>query len=210
MFNKKLRKAITGIIAATMIMGAALPVCAADQTITSDDTNKTRDVAVTATVVSSFKVRLPMAIELEETDEVEDYGPVFESPSSIKIGVQGNMYGKYLNLAVKDSRTNSATYNQADKLTFGQATYNSGAGTYDVASEEGSVTASVDPTFHKFYQVSVTTLPDDDSTNIVSGGASETFTEYPFSVRTTSRVTADGTTLYYGAITVSASVVNLD
>lgn len=210
MFNKKFRKTITGIMAAAMIMGAALPVCAADQTITSDDTDKTRDVAVTATVTSSFKVRLPMAIELEETGEVEDYGPVFGSSDAYKIGVQGNLYGKYLSLAVKDSRTNSATYNQVDKLTLGQATYDSGAGTYDVASEEGAVSASVSPIFHKFYPNSVTTLPDEDSTNIISGGTSETFTEYPFTVRTTSRVTADGTTLYYGSLTVTANVTPME
>ncbi len=210
MINRKIKNMFTGIMSAVMIMSMAIPVCAADQTISSDDTDKTKNVAVTATVTSSFKVKLPMAIELAETGEVEDYGPVFASPSSIKIGVQGNLYGKYLNLAVKDSRSNSATFNQTDKLTLGQATYDASAGTYDVASEEGAVTASVDPTFHKFYPISVTTLPDEDSTNIISGGASETFTEYPFTVRTTSRVTADGTTLYYGSLTVTANVTSME
>ena len=220
MLKKKFQKLFAGGMTAALLLTSTMPVYAAGtQTITSDSTDKTATVSVTATVESSFQVKLPMSIELTETSQVEDYGPVFASPtysydsntntaSGTYVGISGVLYGKYLNVTVKDSRPNSP-YNVATghdyELALGQATYNSAEGTYTVADESTDVYADVNFDYHKFYPISETSVPD-GATNLLSS-SSGAATNYPLDIRTKSKVTADGTTLYYGQITFTVEAV---
>lgn len=200
-----MRKTVTNLMAgmasAVVIMTNAFPAYAADNVISSDSGSRSADVAVTASVASNFKVKLPMAIELKETKDAADYGPVFESPESTKVGVQGILYGKCLKISVKDVRPNSLTYEKENQLTLGQATYDESTGTYNVASEDGAVSADVELDYHNFYPASYDVSGVEDATNIVPGGLSDVYTNYNFGVRTTSKVSADSNTLYYGKLT---------
>lgn len=200
-----MRKTVTNVMASmasvVMIMANVFPSYAADNVISSESESRAADVAVTATVASNFKVKLPMAIELKETKDASDFGPVFKSPESTKVGVQGILYGKCLKISVKDVRPNSLTYDKENLLTLGQATYDEKTGTYNVASEDGAVSADVDLAYHKFYPESYDVSGVEDATNIVPGGLSDVYTNYDFGVKTTSKVSADSNTLYYGKLT---------
>lgn len=199
--KKTMTTVMAGMVSAAMIMVNAFPAYAADNVISSESATRSADVAVTATVASNFKVKLPMAIELKETKDQADWGPVFASPESTKVGVQGVLYGKCLKIAVKDVRTDSLTYDKENVLTLGQATYDSEAGTYKVASESGAVSADVDLEYHMFYPESYDVTGIEDATNIVPGGLTDVYTNYDFGISTTSKVTADSNTLYYGKLT---------
>ncbi len=196
---------LAGTVSVMMMIMSSISAYATDNVITSEAGAKSADVAVTANVSSNFKVKLPMAIELQELDEESEWGPVFASPKNTKIGVQGVLYGKCLKIAVKDVRPNSLTFDKENKLTLGQATYDAEAGTYSVENEDGAVSADVTLAYHKFYPASYDISGVEDATNIVSGGVTEVYTEYDFGVSTTSKVTADSNTLYYGKLTFCVS-----
>lgn len=202
------KRFLAGVVCAATVITSAVPVFAAENVIGSETESKTAEVAVTATVSSNFKVKLPMAIELEEQEEVGEFGPVFASPKTTKIGVQGVLYGKYLNIAVKDVRTGSGTFEQEDKLTLAHAIYDKETGIYEVISEDGAVTADLDLQYHKFYPAAYNIKGASDATNIVAGGATDVYTNYDFGVTTTSRISADGPTLYYGKMTFFITTVD--
>lgn len=199
--RKTMTTVMAGLVSAAMIMVNTFPAYAADSIISSESSTRSADVAVTATVASYFKVKLPMAIELKETKDQAEWGPIFASPESTKVGVQGVLYGKCLKISVKDVRTDSVTYDKENVLTLGQATFDAESGTYNVASENGAVSADVDLEFHKFYPESYDVSGIEDATNIVPGGLTEVYTNYDFNISTTSKVSADSNTLYYGKLT---------
>lgn len=208
MKRESIKRILAGVVCAATVFVGSMPAFAAENVIGSENENKTADVAVTATVASSFKVKLPMAIELEEQAEAGEYGPVFSSPETTKIGVQGVLYGKYLNIAVKDVREGSDTFDQENKLTLAHANYDSETGIYEVISEEGAVSADIGLQYHKFYPADHKVNGVTDATNIVSGGSTDVYTNYDFDVTTTSRISADGPTLYYGKMTFFISTVD--
>ncbi|MBP3278253.1 MAG: hypothetical protein J6M44_04770, partial [Butyrivibrio sp.] len=76
------KRFLAGVVCAATVITSAVPVFAAENVIGSETESKTAEVAVTATVSSNFKVKLPMAIELEEQEEVGEFGPVFASPKT--------------------------------------------------------------------------------------------------------------------------------
>ncbi len=219
MVKEKLKN-LFAVSAAALVMASSMTSYASSTTtITDESADSTAEVSVTATVVSDFTVTLPMSIELEETEEVGDYGPIFASPtysydsststaSGTYIGVSGTLYGKYLQITVNDTRENSP-YNAdgyENMLALGQATYDSDTATYTVADETTDVYADVNLDYHLFYPASETTLPD-DATNIISSDSSASAYNYPLNIVTNSKVTADGTTLYYGQITFTIEAV---
>lgn len=217
MLKNKMKRLCAGVLSAAMLFSSTMPVMAAGtQTINGSDAVRSKTVQINARVVSGFTVTLPMAIDLADTGTADEHGVVFASPeysydtgtstaSGTYIGVSGAMYGKYLEIVVRDSRVNSP-YNTAgheNELALGRATYSSG--TYTVANEDYDVYADVNLDAHKFYPASATSLPA-DAVNIVPGTANEVDRLYPLDIRTKSEVTIDGTTLYYGQITFTCTV----
>lgn len=208
MNRKNIKRVIAGFLCAATTMAGSIQAYAAENVIDSTNGSKSADVAVTATVSSSYKVKLPMDIELSESKEMASFGPVFTSPKSTKVGVQGVLYGKYLNIAVKDVREGSNTFDKENKLTLAHATYDTEKGIYEVANENGAVTADLTMQYHKFYPSSYNVSGIEDATNIVSGGMTDAYTDYDFNVTTTSKVSADGPTLYYGKMTFFITTVD--
>lgn len=207
MRRKNFNKMLAGVVCAATVITSSVTSLAADNVIESGNGVKSADVKVTATVASNYKVKLPMDIELKEQEKPGVNGPVFSSPKSTKIGVQGVLYGKYLNIAVKDVRTGSATFDEENKLTLAHATYDKENGVYEVVNEDGAVSADLNMKYHKFYPTSYDVSGIQDATNIVSGGVTDAYTDYDFNVTTTSKISADGPTLYYGKMTFFITTV---
>ncbi len=210
MNKKNMKRIISGLLCAATIQAATIPAFAADNVITSTGETKSADVAVTATVESSYKVRLPMSIELKESADMGDFGPVFTSAKKGKVGVQGVLYGKYLNISVKDARTGSKTYDQENKLTLAKAKYDEKKGTYEVKNEDDAVSAVMKMEFSKFYPARYDVSGIDGATMIAENGNADGYTDYDFNICTTSKITADGPTLYYGKMTFFISTVDVN